>query len=326
MKRLLSLFLFLTITFSFHSQHRAYSYKNTFKTEDFYLNNNSINDFGAKGKVKEIHDGKDVYKFNKNGQLLKVITDDSIITRNIQYNDQGEISQILIRFAVGDEWKEENCFFKYDKDGRLTNKSLIGRTHFFKTIHYKSKNKLDKTSYLRVEGPDTLFMEENYYYSKKILTSIDRVYKSSLNNLYDYSQFDHTEHFEYYDDKVLKKSQIIYRINSEMQTNQITYLYDQNANLTIEYVNDSTRSYMIKEFIYDKNQNLIKEIDRGNYDGHYHNTWDYTYIFDNKGNWIEKKIKAVLIRHKYDNHYELDFNNAKKGTEIKKRKIFYYIN
>ena len=325
MRRSLSLFLFLTITFSFHSQHRDYSYKNTFKTEGFYLNNNSINDFEAKGQVKEIHHGKDVYKFNKNGQLLKVISEDSIITRNVQYNELGEISQILIRFAVDDEWKEQKCFFKYDKDGRLTNKSLIGRTHFFKTIHYKSKNKLDKASYLRVEGPDTLFMEENYYYSKKILTSIDRVYRSSLNNLYDYSQFDHTEHFEYYDNKVLKKSQIIYRINSEMQTNQITYLYDKNANLTIKYVGDSTSFYMIKEFIYDKNQNLIKEINRGNYDGLYHNTWDYTYIFDNKGNWIERNQSYIFIKPSDRDNFKLDFNNPYlKENKSYYRKITYY--
>ena len=325
MKRSLSLFLFLTITFSFHSQHRAYCYKNTFKTEEFYLNNNSINDFEAKGQVKEIHDGKNVYKFNKNGQLLKVITEDSIITRNVQYNEQGEISQILIRFAVGDEWKEEKCFFKYDKDGRLTNKSLIGRSHFFKTIHYKSKNKLDKASYLRVEGPDTLFMEENYYYSKKILTSIDRVYRSSFNSLYDYSQFDHTEHFEYYDNKVLKKSQIIYRINSEIETNQITYLYDKNANLTMEYVDDSTRSYKIKEFKYDKNQNLIKEIDRGDYDGLYHNTWDYTYILDNKGNWIERNQSYIFIKPSDRDNLKLDFNNPHVIKDKSyNRKIKYY--
>jgi hypothetical protein len=325
MKRLLSLFLFLTITFYFHSQHRASSYKNTFKTEEFYLNNNSINDFEVKGQVKEIHHGKDVYKFNINGQLLKVITEDSIITRDVQYNEQEEISQILIRFSFGDEWKEEKCTFKYDKDGRLTNKSLIGRTHFFKTIHYKSKNKLDKASYLRVEGQDTLFMEENYNYSKKILTSINRVYRSSFNSLYDYSQLDHTEHFEYYDNKVLKKSQIIYRTISEMETNQITYLYDKNANLTMEYIDDSTRSYMVKEFIYDKNQNLIKEINRGNYDGLYHNTWDYTYIFDNKGNWIERNESYTFIKPSKRDNLKLDFNNPHVvGDKSYNRKITYY--
>ena len=325
MKRSLSLFLFLTITFSFHSQHRAYSYKNTFKTEDFSLNNNSINDFEAKGQVKEIHDGKDVYKFNKNGQLLKVITDDSILTRNVQYNEQGEISQILIRFPAGGEWEEEKCFFKYDKDDKLINKSLIGYSHFFKKIHYKSKNKLDKAYYLRVEGPDTLFMEENYNYSKKILTSIDRVYSSSANNQNDYSLYDHTEHFEYYENKVLKKSQIIYKINSEMHTNQITYLYDQNANLTMEYVGDSTKFYMINEFIYDQNQNLIKEIDRGDYDGLYHNTWDYTYVFDGKGNWIEKKESYIFIKPSHRDYSKLDFNNPYvKENRTYNRKIIYY--
>ena len=324
MKKLLSLFLYLTITFSIYSQNRAYFYKNTFRTEDFYLNNNSINDFEAKGQVKEIHDGKDVYKFNKNGQLLKVITNDSILKRNVQYNESGKISQILIRHLDREEWKEE-CFFKYNKDDKLINKSLIGYSHYFKTIHYKSKNKLDKAFYLRVEGQDTLFMEEKYNYSKKTLTSIDRVCSSSANNQYDYGLYDHTEHFEYYDNKVLKKSQIIYKIISEMHTNQITSLYDQNANLTMEYVDDSTRSYMIKEFIYDQNQNLIKEIDRGDFDGLYHNTWDYTYVFDGKGNWIEKKVSYIFIKPSHRDYSKLDFNNPFiKENRTYNRKIIYY--
>ena len=319
-----SIFLLLSITFSIYSQHRAYSYKNTFRTEDFYLNNNSINDFETKGQVKEIHDGKDVYKFNKNGQLLKVITNDSILTRNVQYNESGKISQILIRYLDREEWKEE-YYFKYNKYGKLINKSLIGYSHYFKTIHYKSKNKLEKAFYLRVEGPDTLFMEEKYNYSKKTLTSIDRVYSSSVNNQNDYSLYDHTEHFEYYNSKVLKKSQIIYKINSEMHTNQITYLYDQNANLTMEYVDDSTKSYMIKEFIYDQNQNLIKEIDRGDFDGLYHNTWDYTYVFDGKGNWIEKKVSYIFIKPSHRDYSKLDFNNPYvKENRTYNRKIIYY--
>ena len=67
-------------------------------------------------------------------------------------------------------------------------------------------------------------------------------------------------------------------------------------------------------------------LDETNYDVASSYSENYEYIFDTKGNWIEKKIKRAIVRHKYDNQYELDFNNAKKSTEIQKRKIIYYKN
>ena len=93
----------------------------------------------------------------------------------------------------------------------------------------------------------------------------------------------------------------------------------------MEYIDDSTRSYMVKEFIYDKNQNLIKEINRGNYDGLYHNTWDYTYIFDNKGNWIERNESYTFIKPSKRDNLKLDFNNPHVVGDISyNRNITYY--
>ena len=54
---------------------------------------------------------------------------------------------------------------------------------------------------------------------------------------------------------------------------------------------------------------MIKENDRGNYDGLYHNTWDYTYIFDNKGNWIERNQSYIFIKPSDRDNFKLDFNN-----------------
>ena len=65
---------------------------------------------------------------------------------------------------------------------------------------------------------------------------------------------------------------------------------------------------------------------KSNYDVASSSSENYEYIFDKNGNWVEKKITNVLVKHKYDNQYELDFNNAKTVTEIQKRKIVYYKN
>ena len=96
---------------------------------------------------------------------------------------------------------------------------------------------------------------------------------------------------------------------------------------------DSYSSRNYNEYLlltYNKDGDIINQtlgtFYKSNYDGAFSDSENYEYIFDIKGNWVEKKIKRVIVNHKYDNKYELDFNNAKTATEIKKRKIVYYKN
>ena len=106
----------------------------------------------------------------------------------------------------------------------------------------------------------------------------------------------------------------------------ITKYYNQNEDLIIKYEGDSSKLFKLEKFFFNNDYLIVGAFYKFNYDVAFSDSENYEYIFDIKGNWIEKKITRVIVEHKYNNHYELDFNNAKTAIEIKKRKIVYYKN
>ena len=291
----------------------------------------TIKDYDLIGKVKRVEMDWGYMNFDLKGNLVSIQNTDSILPYSAKFNDNGSVKEV--KFEYKDSYSGRNyneyLFLTYNKDGDIINQTL--GTEFegrcFKTFYqYNNKRKLlKKNNILTGFDEDTISMDEIYNYNKKDLISINRVFYRSNRNK-SLKMNDNIEIFEYYKNGALKKSQIIFNEILGDGSDTITKYYNRNEDLIIKYEGDSSIQFKLEKFYFSNDYLIVGNLYESNYDVASSSSENYEYIFDNKGNWIEKKITIVIVKHKYDNQYELDFNNAKKGTEIQKRKIFYYKN
>lgn len=330
--------LVFLLIFPFLSLGQSRQYLDLFQSKDqLPYKLQTIKDYDLTGKVKRVEMDFGYLNFDLKGNLISIQNADSILSYSAKFNDNGSVKEV--KFEYNDSYSgrkhKDYLFLTYNKNGDIIDQTLRRNHNFrnesigdcFNTVcQYNNKRKLlKKNNILSGFDEDTISMDEIYNYNKKVLISINRVFNRSNRNK-SLKMNDHTESFEYYKNGALKKSQIIFNEKLGYGSDTITKYYNQNEDLIIKYEGDSSKEYKLEKFFFNDDYLIVGNLDETNYDVASSYSENYEYIFDSKGNWIEKKIKRVIVRHKYDNQYELDFNNAKKSTEIQKRKIFYYKN
>lgn len=330
--------LFFLLMFPFLSFGQSHQYLDSRQYLDLFLSKDqlpyklqTIKDFDLIGKVKRVEMDWGYMNFDLKGNLVSIQNTDSILPYSAKFNDNGSVKEV--KFEYKDSYSSRNyneyLLLTYNKDGDIINQTL--GTEFegrcFKTVYqYNNKSKLlKKNNMLLGFDEDTISMDEIYNYNKKDLISINRVFYRSNRNK-SLKMNDNIERFEYYKNGALKKSQIIFNEILGDGSDTITKYYNQNEDLIIKYEGDSSIQFKLEKFFFNNDYLIVGTFYKSNYDVAFSDSENYEYIFDIKGNWIEKKITRVIVKHKYDNQYELDFNNAKTAIEIKKRKIVYYKN
>jgi len=290
----------------------------------------TIKDYDLIGKVKRVEMDWGYMNFDLKGNLVSIQNTDSILPYSAKFNDNGSVKEV--KFEFKDSYSSRNneyLFLTYNKDGDIIDQTLGVEFEGdrFKTVYqYNNKSKLlKKNNTLLGFDEDTISMDEIYNYNKKDLISINRVFYRSNRNK-SLKMNDNIERFEYYKNGALKKSQIIFNEILGDGSDTITKYYNQNEDLIIKYEGDSSIQFKLEKFFFNNDYLIVGAFYKSNYDGAFSDSENYEYIFDIKGNWIEKKITRVIVDHKFNNQNELDFNNAKTAIEIKKRKIGYYKN
>ena len=291
----------------------------------------TIKDYDLRGNVKRVEMDWGSMNFDLKGNLLSIQNTDSILSYSAKFNDNNRVKEV--KFEHNDSYSGRNykqhLFLSYNKDGDIINQTLnyhsVGSC--FNTVYqYNNKRKLlKKNTMLTGFDEDTISMDEIYNYNKKNLISINRIFYRS-NGDKSLKMCDNIESFEYYKNGTIKKSQIIFNEKLGNGSDTITKIYNENEDLIIKYEGDSSKEYKLEKFFFNNDYLIVGTFYKSNYDVASSSSENYEYIFDKNGNWVEKKITNVLVKHKYDNQYELDFNNAKTATEIQKRKIVYYKN
>ncbi|MDG1689264.1 MAG: hypothetical protein P8I02_00580, partial [Flavobacteriales bacterium] len=87
----------------------------------------------------------------------------------------------------------------------------------------------------------------------------------------------------------LKKSQIIFNEILGDGSDTITKYYNQNEDLIIKYEGDSSKLFKLEKFFFNNDYLIVGAFYKFNYDVAFSDSENYEYIFDIKGNWIEKK-------------------------------------
>ncbi|MCP4677838.1 MAG: hypothetical protein GY854_20430 [Deltaproteobacteria bacterium] len=210
------------------------------------------------------------------------------------YDDDGKVAVEEIDNDA-DGQADRRLVHSYDETGKLKSMSENGEKHFnAERIFDTEGNALSEKIDFQNDGETDVLVENTYDAYGDLLT---REIKSRFRD--DHSSFTYDEH----GNLLSKKTRALPHMKGKQEITETRYIYDSDDNLIKEIVTgDESRTTM---YTYDKNDNrLSKKIDNGS-DGQADRSWKYRY--DEMGNKTSEKLDqdgdGIFDRH-WRNFYD----------------------
>ena len=295
---------------------------------------NTDKDIEINGKVKTIKE----YKFEANKKFGEFVQNEEWESSNHYcYNEEGKLiekrsysrfgaspvkhiykyddknyNRAIIEYYYNDTPSEIEII-SYNKDGSISERNTYnsdGEIRVVEKLKYdNSSNKIEDSTY---DANGDLYSQVKLKYDNKgnvIESQLWGIINNDTNDSYTIHKY---IKYDNYDNKVEEKGSFIYTYPS-LSKAYFRDLFDIHGNKTVHYFNVNKEERPYETLLeYDKNNNLIKEIDNEI------RTLNYTY--DNLNNWIKIEDKTAK------NHKEIDKleNPYYSEMKIKLREIEYY--
>jgi len=245
--------------------------------------------------------------YNKDGtkhQKLTLDENDTITEKTIFYNEKGKLKlkekydrqSSVTRYMHNGKFKEEinySPFFLTDFFNVEYNKDLIKNTYIF--IYNRNKNYSSKTiiengnpkEVIYTDDNDNILQREKYFYNEEnYLTKKENLNASEViqKEIYRYDTLNRIKQRKIYD----------FEGKNIIKDYEVNYSYNGISNYPIRletYLIENKQMVEIKDIRYERNKkDLIEQKMIYGKEG-----FAYEYKYDNKGNWIEKKIFELKV-------------------------------
>jgi len=309
----------------------------TEKNTETNISNSPKNDWekdNLKGKVEEVK----LYKSTPN-------TPNFVINSSKEYNQKGFIiyNEYFDNFGKSiqytkNEFNEKNNSVKSITENHLMSSKTISEASFNEnnklisskavlndSIRFSSKHiynlKGNPISYIAIQNLDTSSVTYLYKYNNEKIIWEKQKQKSK-----DYS-IEYIMEYKYNKDGFITEQITITNQNQSggltdfLSSSAETFDFSYKTTLLTKYNNNNEivktshfeQNQIIKENFFDDSQNIIKTLNYNN--GKLHSELKFSYEYDSKGNWMNKKS---YIKEHYANSKEFTF------LSTEKREIKYY--
>jgi hypothetical protein len=224
-------------------------------------NNKPLNDYELNGLNEEVKNYSEIeLKINKREKS----TNDTISVTNIIFNQNGKL-KTQIRQSSNNKGFSFNLEYIYDLKGNVIKQKLKKDSITYEIKYYYKGNRITKKTILNTN--DSVFDNDNakYIYNKKdrlikiekLLITLDSITKDTI---------------------FIDSREIIFNPNG-LKTDYYSTI-----------IRGKSKNKFQSHLTYDYNDKyLVKKIKQFNEKGDLKYTRDFKYIFDDRGNWIEKQ-------------------------------------
>lgn len=258
------------------------SHINVLFSKDNYKGETDWERDGLKGKIKEIIVGDEVFEYNENGfrtkatnqQLWCVLGYEEMGSFIYKYDSSGRIIQKICYNSTrnGGAARPLDDYRNGEIEGWRFASDYRGEEYVYSEgdtmiVNYNYNQKGDSLFFVVNEGKDTIWHPKNQWY----ITRYEEIYYPSVGGL----KFDNKG-----------RVSILFGIPHTAYMDMHYYYTDKDQLIKDCWVNSKNgNTEYISLYKYDNNGNVTKKITEDSGD-----TWtfDYKYIYDKRGNWIER--------------------------------------
>ena len=186
-----------------------------------------------------------------------------------------------------DSWKCDSIVFSYNNDNKVAGYRIFEKgmhtgdckyiysTNNIEQVYYDSNDKQQTRLCIEFDNNGNIITLQQYGYIFPDTTNIKLLYKKNI--LYN-TKNQETSAYEYFCDST--------------PPYQYRYTYDKDGVMTKERINANTKKdFTITKTINDKHGNIVNVSETMPKDSPEWQSATIDYIYDDKGNWIERKVK-----------------------------------